>query len=328
MSHRMKSFLTKEIYGLKVWWLLPLLVVAFSLLLVGSFNDLPISQAIVNQDSPFGIFMEGWGVVAPNMVAVIGAAAVASGLFRLQKVIWKVLGIAILLAMVFATGYIISGYIGEYYSGGEWVHKLGLFGKILSYFIGFALVAAVGIPCFFLFQKKDLETIIRGGLAIVIWFGLQAAILEVMKRASYRPRFRFIAGYIYDKDGDIIYADPDQISLFRAWFEGWRWFDKPDWFPDPDVVKSFPSGHTGSTCILLASPILLSLFDIPENKRRIWSPIVFLFGMVYLGLLGFARLRVGAHFLSDISMSIIINVILGIAIVLINKKIKSPAKRE
>ena len=324
----MKAFLTKEIYGLKVWWLLPPLAVSLILLLLGTFQDLVISQAIVNQRSPFGVFMEGWGILLPCIVAVIGAAAASSGLFRLGKVVWKVIGVAIFLAMIIATGYIISGYIREYYSGGEWTHELGTLGKVLSYVIGFAFVLAPGIPCFFLFQKKDVETLIRGGLAIVLLFALQAALLEILKRACYRPRFRFIAGYVFDEDGELSYASPDQINLFRAWYEGWRWFDKPDDIPDPDVVKSFPSGHTGSTCVLLLSPILLSLFGLPESKKKILVPITYLFGIVYLGLLGFSRIRVGAHFLSDISMSIIINVVLGIAIILINKKIKSPAKLE
>ena len=67
-----------------------------------------------------------------------------------------------------------------------------------------------------------------------------------------------------------------------------------------DCFKSFPSGHTvsaGCCYVLLAVP---DLFEKYNNKK---SRILFyVITVLYTGLVGFYRIRVGAHFMSDVTI--------------------------
>ena len=67
-----------------------------------------------------------------------------------------------------------------------------------------------------------------------------------------------------------------------------------DWF------KSFPSGHTvsaGCCYVLLAIP---DLFEKYNNKKS--RVLFYIITVLYTGLVGFYRIRVGAHFMSDVTV--------------------------
>lgn len=67
-----------------------------------------------------------------------------------------------------------------------------------------------------------------------------------------------------------------------------------------DSFKSFPSGHTfsaGCCYFLLALPDLFEKFD--NKKSRV---LIYVFTVLYTGLVGFYRIRVGAHYMSDVTI--------------------------
>ena len=67
-----------------------------------------------------------------------------------------------------------------------------------------------------------------------------------------------------------------------------------------DAFKSFPSGHTfsaGCCYVLLAVPDIFEKFN--SKKYRILSYVI---TVCYTGLVGLYRIRVGAHYLSDVTI--------------------------
>ena len=326
----MKAFLNKQMAGMRLWWLLIPLGLGIVFLIIGSFNDLAISQAIADQGNWLGMFMEGWGMVIPFVMTTIGGAALGGGLFQLEKKFWKILGIILLIVAIGVMAYQTGHYILKIHAGGGWLFYMGLGGKLIAYGIGAVINAAVGILCFFLFKTKDPENMIRIGLFIVLFVALQAGILEIIKRACYRPRYRWIAMTSYDAQGNAYVATPDMISMYRDWFANWQWFSRkgyPD-VPYKDYIMSFPSGHTGMMAVVLFAPMLLHLFELKEEKRKIWEPISFAIGLILLVILAFARVLVGAHWVSDVSFATIFVSLLGIVMILINDKVKVKAKAE
>ena len=326
----MKNALKTSFYGLRFWWLLIPFVLGAILLIVGSFVDLNLSKAIVDQSSGWGIFWEGWGMLLCFLIVTIGAAALGSGLFQLEKKVWKVLGIAMLVIGIGAMVYYTGHFLLEPFTGNEWLHNMGKGGKILAYVIGVVLMVPTGVGCFFLFKRQDAAKLIRIGLLIVLWVALQAGILEIVKRACYRPRFRWLFGDTYDATGALVHAPGERADLFRAWFENWQWFSKKaysdpanpiTYAADSDYIKSWPSGHTGMATIFLAVPLLFPLFGMKEEKYRMIQPICFvLCGVLFLSV-AYARIRVGAHWLSDVGASMVIALLIPLIFLPIDRKI-------
>jgi membrane-associated PAP2 superfamily phosphatase len=82
---------------------------------------------------------------------------------------------------------------------------------------------------------------------------------------------------------------PRQVELFGGTAPYHRW-----WQPaGPGSGTSFPAGHASMGFILVAATFLVP-------SRCLWGRrVVYLAGLLYGGLLGWARLVQGGHFLSD-----------------------------
>ncbi|MGX7678392.1 phosphatase PAP2 family protein [Jatrophihabitans sp. DSM 45814] len=66
--------------------------------------------------------------------------------------------------------------------------------------------------------------------------------------------------------------------------------------------KSFPSGHTQSAMVNYG--ILLLVF-LPVVSRR-WRPLIIVVASIMVGLIGFSRVALGVHYVSDVVGGIII----------------------
>ena len=312
----MKTLFKKQYLDTYLWWILIPLALGIIGLSVGTFLDLDISKAIVNQNSPLAIFGEGIAMTIVFFFGSLAASMLCGGLYQTSKTPLRILGFALLAVGIIVMGYLTGKYLVDEYTYLTWfVSSFGGAYKIMATLLGIIIQGVVGIPLFFVFKKKDPERSIRIGLFILLWIALQAGILEIFKRACYRPRFRFLAGFTFDVNGEKTFAPAERIQYFRAWYENWRWFDK-SMFADAnnpllyatnsDYIKSWPSGHTGMATIALSLPLLVNAFGVKESTRKWLSPALALIGLAYLLLVAFARIRAGAHYLSDISTSIII----------------------
>ena len=327
----MKKLFEKELYGVKFWWLAIIPIIGLIGVIIGSGNDLAISKVIVNQDDWASRFFEGVGMTPAFVLGTIGGAMLCAGLWQTKKIPARIIGIVMLLAAIGAMGYFNGKYIVDPFAyGPNFTNAFGSKAKLVGMAIGFGLNIIIGCVFFFVFRKKDPVTLIKVGIVVIAITALQAGILEILKRAAYRPRYRWIAGYTYDANGDWVLAPEERLEYYRAWYQGWRWFSK-SYYSDAanplinaassDYYKSWPSGHTGMVCVMFALPLVVNGFGVKEEKRTTVGAICFVIGALFTVLIAYARIRAGAHYLSDVSTSFFIIGIIVLVLYIVADKL-------
>lgn len=316
----MRKFLSKSLYGVWLWWFCLPFFVGLVLLVIGSFFDLTVSQTIADQDSPFGVFFEGWGMLLPFTVGTFGGMALATGLFKQEKKRWKTCGILAALLAVGVMGYMTGRYMTDPFSGNTWITSMGGVGKALAYGVGYLLQIGIAVLAYFLYRKQNGRLLIVVGLFFVLWIAFEVGGIELFKKTVYRPRFRWLYGFVYDENGVRVYAPIERGSLYRDWFASWQWFSKAAYSDSTnpityaevnDSIQSFPSGHTAFGSVMTLTPLLLSTFGLGQNRLKRLQPICFVLGFAFVLVLAYSRIRVGAHFMSDTGMAMMVTSLLS-----------------
>ena len=72
---------------------------------------------------------------------------------------------------------------------------------------------------------------------------------------------------------------------------------------DESAFRSWPSGHMTKATIMLALPMLA---DVVKNKKAYLKNLFFAFAIVWIVLLGYNRIHMNAHFLTDVCFGVLI----------------------
>lgn len=306
------------------------LTCAFSgiLLLVGTFFDLPLSQAIaVAEGNPLVTVISTLGLL-PCMFplcVMVGACAgrlwdeaKATGAARTAKAskttkttkawpVRRVAGILVCLALVLAAG--IIGFI-------ELFDVDGL-GPILPFAVPQAAGVAGGIVCGLAcgaigFRgargNADPELVRRLALAILAIVAVNV-LSTVVKGAVCRPRFRLLRQGVPGIE-------------YQPWYQANPSYGRlaSELGLERSNLRSFPSGHVTQCAFLVATYYgLMALFP---RLRRGWR-IVRLAYVPYLLTIMACRILLAAHFLSDVAMAGL--VVTGTTICLLRAELAIPA---
>ena len=266
---------------------IPLLIawgVAFIGIIFGSFFDLNISSAIASADNGLGLAISA---ICPTLgfagVAVMGGGFIAFALKGKYHIVLKVL-FFILAACCYG--------VAIYYPGGEYFGINGFYGAAPQW-VGYLIVilpeAGAVVGGYFLFkncQNKNMWIV----FCIIIGLLLIAllAVVPTLKDSIRRPRYRLISS---------VHEIP-----FRNWWESSK-NEYKQWMEDYNITssdnfKSYPSGHTAETSILL---VVAAFFPMADKKiEKVQLPLFYgACGLVLL--VAFARILAAAHFLSDVS---------------------------
>ena len=263
-------------------------------LIVGSFLDLQINQAIYSKNNTFCLIMASFGTYP----CYAGLAFIAGGLFvtALKRkdlhIVWRLMswGLA-----VFGMG--LSIYLGSKdLPSPNGFNNANL--KIVSYAISTVVFGATAFLGFYVCSRKD---------AVKLWPALlvMAAIFTIgllpvsylIKLVIHRPRYRFLVS-----------ADE---TMFCNWWETFK--DYKDYLATHQVVngvnitkeefKSFPSGHSGSAAVMMMLlPYLSHFFKKLKGKEA----MLFYVGFAWTLFMMFTRILVGAHYLTDTCMGALI----------------------
>ena len=275
------------------------------LLILGSFLDLKISNAIASSTNNFGLAIS---ILAPTVgfggMCILGGGFIAFAIKGDYKTLYKVC--FIILAIALYAGSIV-------FAGGEYFGLNGFY-KALPEWAGYLICALplLGFEClgYFLFkdnQNKNLWIvfiilIIAGAIAL-------GGFCTVFKSIFHRPRYRILSQYEIE---------------FHSWWQRCKNYKElmANYNIDKENFKSFPSGHTTEIAMLLLPLIALPLAN--KKYEKIQLPLFFVtFGLILL--VGFSRILCGAHFLSDVSMGALLMVLFTLIaneIIIRNKKLQ------
>ncbi len=138
------------------------------------------------------------------------------------------------------------------------------------------LLAGIGLYVMYLFAKRQdvsSEKTRRVLAAGIITALVSFTLIQVLKVIWGRPRF-----YTLSFGGE-----------FRSWYV----ISGTDWLADEN--KSFPSGHTGASAVILWITYLPLLNEKWNNK----TVLLRTFAVIWIVLTGLSRIMAGMHYISD-----------------------------
>jgi len=267
---------------------LPLLIalgVAIVGIVFGSFFDLQISKAIASSSNKFALLISA---IMPTIgfatVAAMGGGFIALIVKGKYHIALKVL-LGVLAAACFG--------VSIFYPGGEYFGINGFYNEKIKW-LGYVIVvipeAAAAFGGYILFKdcKNENMWIVFCAIIAMLLIGL-LAVIPTVKDNMRRPRFRYL-------------AEINDYSMFHNWwqpFKGYKDYIAAHPTVAHDHFKSFPSGHTAETSIVLVGITFLPLAN--EKYEKYQLPL-FLIGCGLVLLVAVARILAAAHYLSDVSM--------------------------
>ena len=271
---------------------LPLLIalgVAIAGIIFGSFFDLQISQAIASPNNNFALTISA---IMPT-IGFATVAAMGGGFIALILKGNYHFGLKILFGVLAAACFGVA----IYYPGGEYFGVNGFYG-VAPEWVGYLIViipeAAAGYAGYLLFKDcKNQHMWIIFIIMIVMLLIALLGVITIVKDNMHRPRYRLI-------------STTDEI-IFHNWWQPFRGYknikDLEPYVHLHDDFKSFPSGHTAETAIVLVG---ITFLPMANEKYEKYQLPVFLGGCGLILLVALARILAAAHYLSDVSMGAII----------------------
>ncbi len=272
------------------------------LFVIATFFDLQINRVIADLRSGeyispnlFGRFFETIGdspfylLVAFSFLVYFrkfhgwkstGKGLIASGLFALCSILSFYLSFRVMI-----------GYIGEHYRFEE-----ALLG-VVDDLVCLALALTVFVLIDQRLQKANGETLrsfVALSLIVLVTAGASQLVIQGLKIFSGRARFRtmYVAECV-GLDGFSYYTPWYVFSGKRSVSEAWAQMGIAS-----DGFKSFPSGHAGASALVGVLLLLPAYFEKFQSKK--WKIVLYAVGIGFPVLVGFSRMVMGAHFLSDV----------------------------
>ena len=245
-----------------------------------SFVDLDITLKVYDPNDAFARLFEYIGEQPFQFMTVVASAL----LFRLRPkdALWK----NILFGFVFA---VLTVFFAGYAGGQMYSYANGFgHGKLPYLFLGVTLLYVLfGVLIAYLIKIKDAKRMFAYALSVALLYALVWLVMTGVKVIWQRPRWRYLV------------TTDDPIGGFHS-----VWSPSPNW-PFRSIYASFPSGHTMNA---VGAMVLIPLLK-EELSLKSTFPLriaVYLWSL----LTALARVIIGAHFASDVSMGFILGLAL------------------
>lgn len=269
---------------LKKYYYLPLTIILVITLIVGSFLDFQINSAVFSSGNSFAIFMAAVGEYPGYfIIAFFGAFLLISSFKFFYK---NNIGLFILT--------LISGLLGIglslYYQGNAIGNANGynLHGamKIIGFSVSLIILSPAVILGIISARKNDIKEMWQLAFGFLLGIAITIVVITIVKEIMHRPRFRLLTN--------------DASIAFKNWWEAFpNYKDYVLGNVTSEEFKSFPSGHVGTSTVILSLQYIPMFFGIKINRK---TRIFLIISAIYPLLLAYTRMLCGAHFLSDVSM--------------------------
>ncbi len=286
----------KRTYTRSAWLLFALLLLC---MILGSFFDFQISSAIYpGTESSFGQFFAAFGEL-PAFLALICAGVL---LFRHRGCLRRDWNILLLIA---SAGLVLGGVFLAVHEATDNVPAMPVWVPLLVTVFFAALCAAALL---LMTSGAQGKTVLRFVLTLIFVCVGTMILINVIKVPWGRARMRLIAA-------------TGNASYFSPWWKAGSAL-KNQLVAEgvsSDEFRSFPSGHTACA----ACAMLIGLLPTVSKRFRGKEKRLILAGCIWTLVVAFSRLRMGAHFLTDVTMAWLVTLgltVLGVHLFYFNKK--------
>ena len=280
---RMKK---KTIMAVPVWCFWAVAAVCVLGIVIGSFKDFSINEALANK-TDLGAFFATYGSYFSYCLYPAAGACLYAGLKK-KGDSYRLLAWTLLLLGYFMAVYYSNSYNGKAvralfgYTAGESSGML----SVLSWLFWAILYAWVPFVMVRLLDDTDPDKLIAVGAAILV-AGIAADNVNLwLKQVASRPRYKYL----------ITLENP--ISEFRNW-----WQMVPNMAGSNDNFKSWPSGNMTIASMMFSLPMLA---DVTKKRSESRNLRCFIVACVFVLIYGYNRIHMTNHFLSDVSFGTLI----------------------
>lgn len=257
-----------------------IVIMCLTLMCIGTFFDYQISIVLYDQSNWFGKIFAGYGQYPTSLaMSVCGTL-----LIYITK---RKLSIKTILSYIGGIFLIANALFMAYFDPMQYIPELPIILNVLI-----TSVCVGGLNFFVLRfvkgkERKEIVRFIQFTMFVIIG---QLLFINIIKSAWGRPRMRMIAS--------------TKEASFQPWYiMGSEMKDKLMALGiAAEEFKSFPSGHTA--CAITA--LVFSTLPLIADKKSPLSKIIFIFGFIFAVIVGFSRLIMGAHFLTDVTMGFVV----------------------
>ncbi|MGT2929105.1 phosphatase PAP2 family protein [Streptococcus dentasini] len=265
------------------------------LLIIASFFDQEISQHLSSQNSIFGTLFQNFGMFPEPMVLFLSANILAFAGYRNSQS--NVLKIILTAAGLILSFWAISHMVDD------WLYY------------GYSTAANVKQDLPIATANNDTggavqySALLKYGLSLPIWavgtlLEFRWLIKQDAKAISYLIKIALIGIAFHFLSESIIDSMKETWGRFRPYevFQETEGAHFTNWWQinGENGHRSFPSGHTLAGMSAMFFPFFISRDNIEGQKLATWI------ALTYGALMAVSRVRVQAHFLSDVCVSAMI----------------------
>lgn len=268
------------------------------LLLIGTFYDEKISEALYNPHSFAVMFISGIGTYPFFAFAVLFGGCLYERTLHsaLNKALKSILCVLLILVIT-AVGFIGAGALVDKDSLGYIFPQLNRNIPVILC-ISTVSILPLAYSGYMLAKRTADDNLLKRVICLLLIFVVAYALLQIVKDTFHRPRYRLtLQGF-------------EGIG-FVPWFKPfWGYQDYIQKFGiDKGEFRSFPSGHSIlSTCIVIGLPSLSWISLRLRDKQFQLGILGFLISFIII----ISRVILGAHYLSDVSAGALIVSVLAL----------------
>lgn len=269
--------------NIKKWYFIAPFALSFLLLVLGTFFDLSIAEAVFIGRTTVTRVFAGIMPFLPYLLLVLCAGILIRIAYTMEKSFLRI------FLFICSIGEVM---VGAYMAHHEFVSESGFpnLDLIVSVCIVITLTALVFLAGYFIGKQIKDPNLWKELFSLLIIAAFSIGIAFLLKYVFNRPRFIILK----NEEGGLSLKD------YLPWYQPFNKETVPGLIKD--AFESFPSGHT--VCMTFGAFFISFIFSIFEKTAK-YKNIAFIGGYLLALLMASSRMTSGNHFLSDISMSLL-----------------------
>jgi len=242
-----------------------------ALMITATFVDLPLTKALYDPLSPFGLFFEHFASFPGTLLGAMSFSVLTVTKPKNPEHLWFSRIFNGILMIIFGFSLVETPLLSMSVN------------QPLIAVLGIVLVLSVAYLVTKLSPEKQNRLRRYAIVGAITMVGSMAA-ANLIKILWGRARYYSLIG---------------NEAKFTLWFI-------PQGFTLSESMKSFPSGHSQFAAVSLLSTLLPDLFDTLKGKQRLFL----LFSILWIAMVMVSRMILGEHFLSDTLVGVAITVMI------------------